>query len=67
MTEAWSRRVFGGAMGADFETIQEIVQRAYQEMSPHVREHVNGGSESETTLLRNRQSIAAEIKAKLLN
>ncbi len=44
-------------MGADFETIQEIVLRAHQEMSPHVREHVNGGSETETTLLRNRQSI----------
>ena len=44
-------------METDFETIQEIVLRAHQEMSPHVREHVNGGSESETTLLRNRQSI----------
>jgi isopentenyl diphosphate isomerase/L-lactate dehydrogenase-like FMN-dependent dehydrogenase len=44
-------------MVAEFETIQEIVLRAYQQMSPHVREHMNGGSESETTLLRNRHSI----------
>jgi len=44
-------------MVAEFETIQEIVLRAHREMSPHVREHVNGGSESETSLLRNRHAI----------
>lgn len=44
-------------MVPEFETIQEIVLRAHRKMSPYVREHVNGGSESETTLLRNRQSI----------
>jgi glycolate oxidase len=44
-------------MVADFETIQEIVLRAHREMSPHMQEHLNGGSESETTLLRNRESI----------
>lgn len=44
-------------MVADFETIQEIILRAHREMSPPVQEHVNGGTESETTLLRNRDSI----------
>ena len=44
-------------MGAEFETIQEIVLKAHRIMTPHVQEHVDGGSESETTLLRNRRSI----------
>jgi isopentenyl diphosphate isomerase/L-lactate dehydrogenase-like FMN-dependent dehydrogenase len=41
----------------DFETIQEIVLKAYQEMSSQQWDHVAGGSESEMTLLRNRQAI----------
>jgi len=41
----------------DFETIQEIVFKAHQEMSLQQWDHVTGGSESETTLLRNRQAI----------
>jgi isopentenyl diphosphate isomerase/L-lactate dehydrogenase-like FMN-dependent dehydrogenase len=44
-------------MGVEFKTIQEIVLKAHRNMTPHVRDHVNGGSESETTLLRNRRSI----------
>lgn len=44
-------------MEDDFETIQEIVFKARQEMSPQEWDHVTGGSESETTLLRNRRVI----------
>jgi len=40
-----------------FETIQEIVLKAYRAMSPDLWEHVSGGTESETTLRRNRQAL----------
>jgi len=40
-----------------FETIQEIILKAYQSMPPNVWEYVSGGTESETTLLRNRHSL----------
>ena len=42
---------------SDFETIQEIVFKAHQEMTHQEWDHVTGGSDSETTLLRNRQAI----------
>ncbi|MDP2646016.1 MAG: alpha-hydroxy acid oxidase [Desulfobacterales bacterium] len=41
----------------DFETIQEIVLAAYRKMTSDIWDHVTGGSESETTLRRNRQSL----------
>lgn len=41
----------------EFETIQEIVLKAYRSLPPQVWEHVSGGTESETTLLRNRQAL----------
>ncbi|MFC1867473.1 alpha-hydroxy acid oxidase [Thermodesulfobacteriota bacterium] len=44
-------------MENEFETIQEIVLKAYQKMSSDHWDHVTGGSESETTLLRNLQAI----------
>lgn len=40
-----------------FETIQDIVLKAYRAMPSNLWEHVNGGTESEMTLLRNRQAI----------
>ena len=42
---------------SDFETIQEIVLKAYRELSPALWDHISGGTESETTLLRNRQAL----------
>jgi isopentenyl diphosphate isomerase/L-lactate dehydrogenase-like FMN-dependent dehydrogenase len=40
-----------------FETIQEIVSKAYRQMPPDLWDHVSGGAESETTLRRNRQAL----------
>ena len=40
-----------------FETIQEIVSRAYRQMPPDLWDHISGGAESETTLRRNRQAL----------
>ena len=42
---------------SDFETIQDIVLKAYRGMTPNVWDHVAGGTESETTLRRNRQAL----------
>ena len=42
---------------SEFETIQEIVLKAYRRMSPNVWDHVSGGTESETTLRRNRRAL----------
>lgn len=42
---------------SDFETIQDIVLKAYQGMPPNVWDHVAGGTESETTLRRNRLAL----------
>jgi glycolate oxidase len=39
------------------ETIQDIVLRSYRQMSPNIWDHVSGGTESETTLRRNRQAL----------
>lgn len=41
----------------EFESIQEILFKARKDMSFQHWDHVAGGSESETTLLRNRQAI----------
>lgn len=41
----------------DFETIQEMVLKAHRELSPEIWNHVTGGTESETTLRRNRQAL----------
>ncbi|MCJ7594025.1 MAG: alpha-hydroxy-acid oxidizing protein [Desulfobacterales bacterium] len=42
---------------SEFETIQDIVLAAYRNMSSDVWDFVCGGTESETTLLRNRQAL----------
>jgi isopentenyl diphosphate isomerase/L-lactate dehydrogenase-like FMN-dependent dehydrogenase len=42
---------------SEFATIQEIVLKAHREMRPQLWDYVSGGSESETTLRRNRQAI----------
>ena len=43
----------------EFETIQDVVLKAYRSLSPEVWDFVTGGTESETTLLRNRQALDA--------
>jgi len=40
-----------------FETIQEIVSKAYRQMPPDLWDHISGGAESETTLRRNRHAL----------
>jgi len=42
---------------SDFETIQDIILKAYRGMPPNIWDHVAGGTESETTLQRNRQAL----------
>ncbi|MBW2027967.1 MAG: alpha-hydroxy-acid oxidizing protein [Deltaproteobacteria bacterium] len=42
---------------SEFETVQEIILKAYRNMSREIWDHVSGGTESETTLLRNRQAL----------
>lgn len=42
---------------ADFQTLQEIVTAARRNLSRELWDHLNGGSESETTLRRNRQAL----------
>ncbi len=44
-------------MANEFETIQDIVLKARQELSAHQWDHTAGGTESETTLMRNRQAL----------
>ena len=54
-------RVFTAKQGdsevSDFSTIQEMVLKAHGEMSRQLWDYVSGGSESETTLWRNRQAL----------
>ncbi|RJR42425.1 MAG: alpha-hydroxy-acid oxidizing protein [Desulfobacteraceae bacterium] len=40
-----------------FETIQEIVSKAYRLLPPDLWDHISGGAESETTLKRNRHAL----------
>jgi isopentenyl diphosphate isomerase/L-lactate dehydrogenase-like FMN-dependent dehydrogenase len=47
----------GESLVTDFATIQEIVLKAFREMDPRLWDFVSGGSESETTLRRNRQAL----------
>jgi isopentenyl diphosphate isomerase/L-lactate dehydrogenase-like FMN-dependent dehydrogenase len=42
---------------SDYETIQEIVLKAHHQLSPALWDFISGGSESETTLRRNRQAL----------
>ncbi|MEW6667432.1 MAG: alpha-hydroxy acid oxidase [Thermodesulfobacteriota bacterium] len=42
---------------SDYETIQEIVLKAHRELSPALWDFISGGSESETTLRRNRLAL----------
>jgi glycolate oxidase len=42
---------------ADFVSLQEIVATARRNLSQDLWDHLSGGSDSETTLLRNRQAL----------
>jgi glycolate oxidase len=42
---------------ADFESLQEIVATARRNLPQDLWDHLSGGSDSETTLLRNRQAL----------
>lgn len=42
---------------ADFQSLQEIVMAARRNLSPELWDHLSGGSDSETTLSRNRQGL----------
>lgn len=41
----------------EFATLQEIVLAARRNLSPELWDHLSGGSDSETTLIRNRQAL----------
>jgi glycolate oxidase len=41
----------------EFATLQEIVLAAWQNLSPELWDHLSGGSDSETTLVRNREAL----------
>ena len=43
----------------EFVTLQEIVLAARRNLSPELWDHLSGGSDSETTLIRNRQALDA--------
>ena len=52
---------------ADFQTTTEIVRAAQAKLAPPVWEYVTGGAETETTMLRNREAIAAHaFRARVL-
>jgi glycolate oxidase len=42
-----------------FATLQEIVLAARRNLAPELWDHLSGGSDSETTLIRNRQALDA--------
>jgi len=48
-----------GAVPPEFATLQQIVLAARRNLSPDLWDHLSGGSDSETTLLRNRQALDA--------
>src|SRR5688572_24291516 len=48
-----------GAAPPEFATLQEIVLAARRNLSPELWDHLSGGSDSETTLIRNRQALDA--------
>jgi isopentenyl diphosphate isomerase/L-lactate dehydrogenase-like FMN-dependent dehydrogenase len=51
----------------DFQTTTEIVRAAQALLSPPVWEYITGGCETETTMLRNREAIAAQaFRARVL-
>jgi len=51
----------------DFQTTTEIVRAAREKLAPPVWEYVTGGAETETTMLRNREAIAAQaFRARVL-
>jgi glycolate oxidase len=41
----------------DFVSLQEIVQAAHSKLPKHLWDHLSGGADSETTLLRNRAGL----------
>ena len=55
MVQAKEKEVF--VLMSEFETIQEIVLKARRALSPALWDFISGGSESETTLRRNRQAL----------
>src|SRR5688572_5986855 len=44
-------------VAANFVSLQEIVAQARRNLPQDLWEHLSGGSDSETTLLRNRQAL----------
>jgi glycolate oxidase len=56
--KAVSGKARGGESGAGrFQTLQEIVLAARRNLSQQLWDHLSGGSDSETTLARNRQAL----------
>lgn len=51
------RRVPGKAAAQDFVSLQEIVTTARRKLPQHLWDHLSGGADSETTLLRNRAAL----------
>lgn len=52
------RRIPGKAAAAqDFVSLQEIVATARRKLPQHLWDHLSGGADSETTLLRNRAAL----------
>lgn len=48
-----------GAQEPEFQSLQEIVHAARKKLTPELWDHLSGGSDSETTLRRNRLAIDA--------
>jgi isopentenyl diphosphate isomerase/L-lactate dehydrogenase-like FMN-dependent dehydrogenase len=46
-------------MASDFQTTTEIVRRAHGLLAPPIWDYIVGGSETETTIRRNREAISA--------
>ena len=52
----------------EFETLHEIVQRAKLNLSRHLWDYLVGGTETETTLRRNRHALDAwGLRPRVLN
>src|SRR5690348_14920698 len=45
------------AAAKDFVSLQEVVATARKNLPPDLWDHLSGGADSETTLLRNRQAL----------
>src|SRR5712691_7986521 len=47
----------GGSASPEFQTLQEIVKKARQNLDQNDWDYIVGGTESETTLRRNRMAL----------